>query len=122
MPRYEVRATADLDPGVTFDVADLRVQVGGEVDYVSADVLSVVVVADADDPRLLAYDLVEQLRQLSLCGIWTARRRGVLGVGRRTNGGWTSFGSGDDGLGGVREPRRPLPPNGHLAAELDPPA
>jgi hypothetical protein len=51
--------------------------------------------------------------------VWAARRRGPLGVGRRSTGRWTPGGD-DDGLAGVREPRRPLPSAGSAAAAVDP--
>ena len=123
VPRYEIRATADVDPGVSVDVADLRLLTGGEVLRPSAGVLTIVVTRRTDDPVGCAHDVVQQLRPVSRCGVWTARRKGVTPRLRRVSGGWGRAypGDGDDGLGGVREPRRPLPPDGHLAAELEPP-
>jgi hypothetical protein len=52
-----------------------------------------------------------------MVGIWTARQRGLRGLGRR----WTGrFGPGDDdGLSGVREPRRPRPSAGSASVSLD---
>jgi len=120
MPRYEIRATADVEPGLDINVADLRRRVGGEVEMLSAGVVTVVVTADGDDPDRLTRDVMAPLRELSRCGIWTVRRRGVLGMRRRIKGAWTGRDPGDDGLGGVREPRRPFPPTGHLSAEVDP--
>jgi hypothetical protein len=122
MPRYEIRATADVEPGLRIDVADLRRRIGGEVEMVSAGVVTVVVVAEADDPRRLACEVTAPMRELSRCGIWTMRRRGMLRVGRRMSGTWTGRERGDDGLGGVREPRRPLPSAGSSSIALDPPA
>ena len=118
MPRYEIRATADLEPGVRVDVADVRAATGGEVDYVSADVLSVVVTADTTSPDRATREVVAALEGLSRCGIWTTRRLGVLGLGRRRSGRWAQFGD-DDGLGGVREPRRPLPSTGSASAAVE---
>ena len=118
MPRYEIRATADLEPGARVDVAGIRAAVGGDVDYVSADVLSVVVTAETDSPQLAALQVVGALEGLSRCGIWTTRRLGVLGLGRRRSGRWAQFGN-DDGLGGVREPRRPLPSAGSASAAME---
>src|SRR4051795_2451170 len=97
MPRYEIRATADVEPGLRLDVADLRRLVGGEVEMVSQGVVSVVVKAEADNPYTLAHDVMAPMRELSRCGIWTIRRRGVLGIGRRMNGAWTGPDPGDDG-------------------------
>jgi hypothetical protein len=57
-----------------------------------------------------------------MVGIWTVRRRGPLGIARRWTGRFGTGTGGDDGLAGVREPRRPLPPTGTAAAALDPPA
>jgi hypothetical protein len=118
MPRYEIRATADLEPGARFDVADIRAAVGGEVEHVSADVLSVVVTAETSSPDVAARDIVAALQGVSRCGIWTTRRLGVLGLGRRRSGRWAQFGD-DDGLGGVREPRRPLPSSGSASAAVE---
>jgi hypothetical protein len=122
MPRYEIRATADVEPGLRIDVADLRRLLGGRVEMLSAGVVSVVVTVDGEDPHRLACDVMAPLREWSRCGIWTVRRRGLLGVGRRMSGGWTGLDPGDDGLGGVREPRRPLPSAGSASAALDLPA
>ncbi|HET7310879.1 MAG TPA: hypothetical protein VFJ17_06095 [Mycobacteriales bacterium] len=119
MPRYEIRATADIESGVTFDVADLRSRTGGDIE-VNGHVLTLVATCECSDPASLAYELVQPLREVSRCGIWTARRKGVPIRIRRVSGGWTTASPGDDGLGGVREPRRPMPPNGHLTAEADP--
>jgi hypothetical protein len=118
VPRYEIRATADVEPGLAIDLAGLRAQVGGAVEM-SHGVVSVVVTAKGDDPYRLARDVMEPLRDLSRCGIWSVRRRGVLGSGRRLRGSWAGHDPGDDGLGGVREPRRPLPPTGSASAAID---
>ena len=119
MPRYEIRATADVEPGVTFDVADLRSRTGGAIE-VSGHVLTLTVTGDCNSPASLAHDVIEPLREVSRCGIWTARRKGLHLRLKRVSGGWTTAYPGDDGLGGVREPRRPLPPSGTLTAEVDP--
>jgi hypothetical protein len=117
VPRYEIRATADVEPGLAVDLAGLRGLVGGTVEL-SQGVVSVVVSAKGEDPYRLARDVMTPLRELSRCGIWSVRRRGVLGTGRRMNGAWAGH-DGDDGLGGVREPRRPLPPTGSASAAID---
>ena len=121
MPRYEIRATADVESGVAFDVADLRARTGGDIE-VTGHVLTLTVTGESDDASSLAYGVIEPLREVSRCGVWTARRKGVALRSRRMSGGWTTGRPGDDGLGGVREPRLPLPPTGHLTAEMDPPS
>jgi hypothetical protein len=45
---------------------------------------------------------------------WKVRRTGLLRLGRRWHGQFAP--GGDDGLAGVREPRRPRPSNGSAAA------
>lgn len=119
MPRYEIRATADVEAGTTFDVADLRARTGGDIE-VTGHVLTLTVTGSCNDAASLAHDVIEPLREVSRCGIWTARRKGLHLSPRRMSGGWNTAFPGDDGLGGVREPRRPLPPTGHLSAEMDP--
>jgi len=120
VPRYEIRANADVDSGVPFDLADLRSRTGGEIE-VNGQVLTLVVTGSCSDAATLARDVIEPLREVSRCGVWTARRKGVHLSPRRVSGGWNTAYPGDSGLGGVREPRRPLPPTGHLSAGLDPP-
>lgn len=122
MPRYEIRATADVEPGLVVDVAELRRLVGGEVELVSPGVVTVVVTGEADDPQQLVRAVTAPMRDLSRCGIWTARPRGLLRRGRWMRGAWSGLDGGDDGLGGVREPRRPMPSAGSASAALDPPA
>jgi len=53
--------------------------------------------------------------------VWTARRVGLAGMLRSSAGRWPGGGD-DDGLAGVREPRRPLPSAGSAAVALDEPA
>ena len=122
MSQYEIRATADIEPGLAIDVAELRRLVGGEVEMVSPGVITVHVVAEVDDPHRLACDVTAPMRELSRCGIYTVRRRGVLRIRRRVTGAWTGLGRGDDGLGGVREPRRPMPSAPPSSVALEPPA
>jgi hypothetical protein len=75
----------------------------------------------AGDPRSAACDVMAGAGlDDGWVGIWTVRRKGPL-PGRRR---WTGrFGWGDDdGLGGVREPRRPKPSAGSASVTLDLPA
>jgi len=120
--QYEIRATADIEPGLAVDVAELRRLTGGDVEVLSPGVITVLVVAEADDPYRLARSVTAPMRELSRCGIWTVRRRGMLPVRRRVTGAWMGLGRGDDGLGGVREPRRPMPSAGSSSVALEPPA
>ena len=119
MPRYEIRATADVETDAVFDLADLRARTGGEIE-VTGHVLTLVVTGDCSNAAILAHDVIEPLREVSRCGIWSARRKGIHLGSRRVSGGWNTAFPGDSGLGGVREPRRPMPPDGHLTAEVDP--
>jgi hypothetical protein len=77
----------------------------------------VVVAADHCAARRL---VVDSLVTDGMVGIWSVRRRGLLGVGRRWAGRIDR--TGGDGLAGVREPRRPLPPTDAGHAEADIPA
>jgi len=54
-----------------------------------------------------------------MVGIWSARRTGLLGMRRRWQG---RFGPDDDGLAGVREPRRPRPSAGAASMSMELPA
>jgi hypothetical protein len=74
-------------------------------------------VVKADDAEHAATQVLwESEVTAEMVGIWSARRRGVLGLGRRWSG---RFGGNDDGLSGVREPRRPRPSAGSASAALD---
>jgi len=64
--------------------------------------------------------VLDRVLSEGMVGIWSVRRRGLLGVGRRWSGQIDL--SGGDGLAGVREPRRPRPPSGADAMQLDLPA
>jgi hypothetical protein len=100
--RVVVNAVAPSDPG--------QPTCGVRVDRASARC------ADAAAGRVIG----EAGLSDGMVGIWTARRRGLRGLGRR----WTGrFGPGDDdGLSGVREPRRPRPSVGSASVSLDLPA
>jgi len=82
--------------------------------------LSVRRTVSAPDPWWAASELIDALVTDGMVGIWCVKRRGLLGVGRRVSGRINQ--SGDDGLAGVREPRRPLPSTGNGQVELDLPA
>lgn len=82
--------------------------------------ISVQRVVPAVDHCAAAHDVIDALVTDGMVGIWSVRRRGLLGLGRRWSGQIDR--SGDDGLSGVREPRRPRPSTGAGAIELDLPA
>jgi hypothetical protein len=72
-------------------------------------------VIEAPCARLAACDIARPYVDAGLVVDWSARRAGLRRVGRRWSGRFTPN-DGDDGLAGVREPRRPHPPAPGLAA------
>jgi hypothetical protein len=122
VPTYEIRVVAQVEPGSHPDVEWLRRVTGGEVRVEGVEVVTVVVRATAPNAEALSSGVVGALRGVTRCGIYTVRRRGLLRPGGRTNGSWTGQDPDDDGLSGVREPRRPLPSAGSASVALEPPA
>jgi hypothetical protein len=106
MPRYDV--TVDL---VQQETMAHGLRLAGRI---QADAPSL-----AAWQLITAYDLADRIDHDGTVAHWVARRRGVLGRGRRWGGRIGGTG-GDDGLSGVREPRRPLPSAGSAAAAVDP--
>jgi hypothetical protein len=121
VPTYEIRVAAQLEPGSFPDAQWLRRVTGGEVRVEGSDPVTIVVTAAAPSGEQLSASVVGALCGITRCGIWTVRRRGLLGLGGRATGRWSADGP-DDGLGGVREPRRPLPSAGSTSMALEPPA
>ena len=125
MATYRVRVTAQLSPWTAVDEARLRAQTGGVMERVAVDIARIVLDSRGRDATCAAQRallLVESALgpsvQFVRAATWVARRRGPLGLGRRATGGWMSGGD-DDGLAGVREPRRPAPSAGSAAAAID---
>jgi hypothetical protein len=77
-------------------------------------------VVAAPDHCAAVQELIDALVTDGMVGIWSVRRRGVFGIGRRWSGSVDR--SGGDGLAGVREPRRPRPSTGAGTLELELPA
>jgi hypothetical protein len=82
--------------------------------------LSLRQVVSAADHCAATRELIDLLVTDGMVGIWCVRQRGFFGRGRRWSGHIDR--TGGDGLAGVREPRRPLPPEDAGHAELDLPA
>ena len=77
-------------------------------------------VVPAADHCAAALELIDTLVTDGMVGIWCVRQRGLFGLRRCWSGRVDR--SGGDGLAGVREPRRPLPPTGAGHLELEHPA
>ena len=126
---YRVSITAQLEVAYPLDVGRLRMASrASSAKLLSHDVVHVVVNRRGSNADCAADRAVIDLgralgpqTRLVRPPAWQARRAGLLGMGRRTAGRW-QLGDDDDGLGGVREPRRPIPPTGHASIALDPPA
>ena len=128
MPTYRVRVTAQLSPWTAVDEARLRAQTGAVMHRVAADIVRIELVSRGRDATCAAergLQLIETSLAPSVSFVrsatWVARRRGPLRLFGRGGGRW-SAGGDDDGLAGVREPRRPAPTAGSAAAAADPDA
>ena len=125
MPTYRVRVTAEISPWSAVDQARLRARTSASVTTLSPSTVRIEVTGHGRDAECAAHRALQGIESALypvrfLCSpVWVARRRGPLGLGRRATGRW-SPGEDDDGLGGVREPRRPAPSAGSAAAAVDP--
>jgi hypothetical protein len=79
------------------------------------DALSARRVVAAPCAQWAACEVAAPYLQAGLVVDWRAHRAGLRRIGRSWRG-WFSPGDGDDGLSGVREPRRPHPSVGSAAA------
>jgi hypothetical protein len=127
VPRYKIAVTAQLDAPVALDAGRLSAVTGGTAKVLAPDVVRVVLTRRGRDAECAAdRAMIDVNRALAPSArfarppAWQARQLGPLGLRRRTAGRWRIDG-GDDGLGGVREPRRPFPPTGSATVALDPP-
>jgi hypothetical protein len=128
VPRYKLAVTAQLTAPVGVDELRLGEAIGGSATVLAPDIFRVVLTRRGRDADCAAnHALIDVNRALGPTAsfarppAWSARQLGPFGLRRRTAGRWHIDG-GDDGLGGVREPRRPLPPAGSASAALDPPS
>jgi hypothetical protein len=124
---YRISVTAQLTPSSAVDVARLRVLVAARVDAVANGVLRIDLTSRGRDARCAAERALSRLDRalapsvrFARPPVWVARRRGPLRLWRTATGHWSVGGDPDDGLGGVREPRRPRPPSGSATAVADP--
>ncbi|MEA5456139.1 hypothetical protein SPF06_15495 [Sinomonas sp. JGH33] len=72
--------------------------------------------ADGPSARAAAFELSRIYLGSGWAVEWTARPIGLAWPGRRWSGRFAPSGGDDDGLSGVREPRRPYPPVGSARA------
>lgn len=129
VPRYKVAVTAQLSSGLALDAGRLRAVTGGSVKVLAVDMVRIDVTRRGRDADCAAdRALIDINRALAPAvrfarpPVWVARRVGPLGLRRPATGRWSLGNGDDDGLGGVREPRRPLPSAGSASAALEPPA
>jgi hypothetical protein len=127
MATYRLSVTAALSAMTAVDEARLRALTGAVVKRVAVDIVRIDLTGtgrDADCAAERARRSIEAALgpavRFTRPAVWVARRRGPLGVGRRSAGRWAPRGGDDDGLAGVREPRRPAPSAGSAAAAVDP--
>lgn len=128
MSGYRIAVTAQLAPMSAVTEARVRAQTGGAVKLVAVDVVRIEMTGVGRSADCAANRVLMQITRalgpsvrLARPPVWVARRSGPLGLLRRpTTGRWRINDDPDDGLGGVREPRRPIPPAGSAAAAIDP--
>ena len=128
MATYRVRVTAWLSSMTAVDEARVRAMTGATVDPLGADWFRIDLTSAGRDARCAAERALQRLTaalgptvQFNRPAVWVARRRGPLRLLGRSGGTWPG-GDDDDGLAGVREPRRPAPTAGSVAAAVDPDA
>lgn len=126
MPRYKVTLIAELESRLPPDAQLLRTATGVAVEIIAGNFVKFSTTQRGRDHRCAAdrvtVDVAGSLAPTaSLVGpaVWTVRRTGLLALsGRRTGRSFAGNGD-DDGLTGVREPRRPLPPTGSTSLVID---
>ena len=128
MPTYRVRVTASLSPMTAVDEARVRAMTGASIEPVGVDLFRLDFISSGADARCAAERALQRLElalgssiHFNRPAVWFARRRGPLRLFGRSGGRWPG-GDDDDGLAGVREPRRPAPTAGSAAVALDPDA
>ena len=124
MARYRVAITMQVSAPASVAAARLRALRDAEAKDIGPDMLRVVIDRHGRDARCAArraFDDVNQLlfdMRMLRPPVWSARQLGLLGL-RRRSAGRLSPGDDDDGLSGVREPRRPIPPTFSASLALD---
>ena len=124
MARYRVTVTLQVSGPASVAAARLRTLRPAESKDVGPDMLRVVIDRQGRDARCAAHRAFAEINQVLFDmrmvrpPVWTARQLGLLGMRRRSSG-RLSPGDDDEGLGGVREPRRPIPPTFSAALALD---
>ena len=124
MARYRVAITMQVSAPASVAAARLRALRDAEAKDIGPDMLRVVIDRHGRDARCAArraFDDVNQLlfdMRMLRPPVWSARQLGLLGL-RRRSAGRLFPGDDDDGLGGVREPRRPTPPIFSASLALD---
>ena len=128
MATYRVRVTAWLSSMTAVDEARVRAMTGATIDRIGVDIFRIDLTRNGTDARCAAERALRMLADalgptvhLNRPAVWVAHRRGPLRIFGRSAGRWAG-GDDDDGLAGVREPRRPAPTAGSAAATLDLPA
>ena len=125
MARYRVAVTAQLTEACLVDAGRVRVLADGTLTQLAPDMVRIEVVRAGRDAHCAAerafMDISRALApsRFARPPVWSARQLGLLGLLGRRSGGRLSIGGDDDGLGGVREPRRPRPPAGSASVALD---
>jgi hypothetical protein len=128
MPQYRIRVSVAVVCSESIDVTRLKLASRAKRVKWTQPMLTAVFIRDDNDPVPAAEQAVEDLKRAMPPGarfasdpVWMARVRRTL-VGSAVTG-HSDLGpdEDDDGLGGVREPRRPAPPSGSAAMALDVP-
>src|SRR4051794_19665769 len=129
MPRYRLARPMRLSRPASAAAAPLPALRGPEAKQIGTDMRRVVIDRHGRDARCAARRAFDDINQLLFDmrmlrpPVWTARQLGLLGLRRlglgRRSAGRLSPGDDDDGLSGVREPRRPIPPTFSASLALD---
>lgn len=131
MARFRVTVAAELVTGEPVDAARLRIVARAKVvKLLAPSMVKVVLIRRGDDAKSAADLAIADLQRALPPGTrfrrpptWLARERRLVS-GAPVRGRWEGGGpdEDDDGLGGVREPHRPLPPSGSASLALDDPS
>ena len=124
MPRFRVVLTVQVSAPASVTAARLRPLREAKVEQLAPDMLRIVIDRHGRDAKCAAHRAFDDISR-ALPGVtftrppvWMSRQLGLVGLRRRSNG-RLSRGDDDDGLGGVREPRRPIPPTFSASLALD---